>query len=247
MTPTDPLAAGTGRDPVFRTTRWSVVLSGARAEPIQRRAALEQLAGTYWYPLYAYARRRGNGPEEAADLTQGFFALWFERGDVARADPARGRFRAYLRTAFEHYLANQHEHARALKRGGGKQPLSLDTREAETRFGREPLEHETPERLFERAWVRELLARTFERLRAEQARIGRVPLFERLRPALAAEDDAPRFAEVARELGTSENAVKVAAHRLRKRFGELLREEVAETLGDPGSVEEELRSLLGSC
>ncbi len=228
-----------------RTTRWSVVLAGAKAAPPERRAALEELARTYWYPLYAYARRRGNGSDEAADLTQGFFAAWLERGDVARADPARGKFRAYLLTSFQHFLSSQREHARARKRGGGRLHLSLDAGDAETRYGREPIERETPERAFERAWVRELLARTFQRLRAEQERIGRAALFDRLRPALAAEDDAPRFAQVASELGMSENAVKVAAHRLRKRFGELLRQEVADTLGDPAEVEAELASLLG--
>jgi RNA polymerase sigma-70 factor (ECF subfamily) len=230
----------------FLTTRWSVVLAGAQAPPLERRAALEDLARAYWYPLYAFARRRGLGADEAADHTQGFFALLLERGDVARADPQRGRFRAFLLTAFEHHLANERERARALKRGGGKPTLSLDARTAESRFGREPADEETPERLYERAWVRELIARTFERLGAEQERIGRAALFERLRPSLAAEDDAPRHARVAAELGLTENAVKVAAHRLRRRFGELLREEVAGTLSDPAEVEAELRFLLGS-
>lgn len=233
----------------FLTTRWSVVLAGARAAPVERRAALDDLARAYWPPLYAYARRRGADADAAADLTQGFFTLFLERDDVARADPERGRFRAYLLTAFRNYLANERERARARKRGGDQGGLSLDTGEAENRYGRATLDHltdhETPERAFEQAWVRELIERTFARLRSEQERIGRAPLFDSLRPALAAEDDAPRHARVAAELGMSENSVKVAAHRLRRRFGELLRDEVAGTLADPGRVEEELRSLLG--
>lgn len=223
-----------------------MVLAGGHAPPLERRAALEDLARTYWYPLYAFARRRGLDAEEAADRTQGFFARLLERGDVARADRERGRFRAYLLTAFRHELVNAREHDRARKRGGGRALLSLDRSEAETRFGREPAEHDTPERIFERAWVRELLERTFARLRAEQERIGRTALFDRLRPVLAAEDDAPRLAEIARALDRTENSVKVAAHRLRKRFGELLRDEIAGTLSDPAEVEAELRALLGN-
>ncbi|HEX6883016.1 MAG TPA: sigma-70 family RNA polymerase sigma factor [Planctomycetota bacterium] len=242
MAPPEPHRPGS-----FLTTRWSVVLAGARAAPPERRAALEELARSYWYPLYAYARRRGHAPEEAADHTQGFFALLLEREDVARADPARGRFRAYLLTAFRNFLANQRELARARKRGGDRVALVLDAGEAEARLGHEPVERETPERAFERAWVRALLDRTLERLAAEQARIGRVALFERLRPMLTAGDDAPRFAQVAAELALSENAVKVAAHRLRKRFGELLRAEIAETVDDPAEAEEELASLFRAC
>ncbi|MBM3978401.1 MAG: sigma-70 family RNA polymerase sigma factor [Planctomycetes bacterium] len=228
----------------FLTTRWSVVLAGASSPPQERRAALEDLARAYWYPLYAFARRHGLGADEAADQTQAFFALLLERNDFAKADPARGRFRAFLLTAFKHHLSNERARARAAKRGGGRAPVSLDAREAETRFRNEPADEETPERLYERAWTRELLARTFARLRAEQDGIGRARLFDCLRPALAAEDDAPRMAAVAQELALTENAVKVAAHRLRKRFGELLREEVAGTLTDPAEVETELRGLL---
>jgi len=227
----------------FLTTRWSVVLAGAQAEPVARRAALDELARAYWFPLYAYARRRGLSADEAADRTQGFFALWLERGDVARADPERGRFRAYLLTSFKHHLASERARERAAKRGGGRQPIALDAHDAEARLAHLAADGETPERAFDRAWARALLERTFERLRDEQDRIGRAALFDRLRPALAAEDDAPRMAEVARELDMTGNAVKVAAHRLRKRFGELLRDEVAGTL-DGAGVEEELASLL---
>lgn len=231
----------------FLTTRWSVVLAAGRAPAPARRAALEDLAAAYWYPLYAFARRRGLAPDSAADRAQGFFALLLERDDLARADPARGRFRAYLQAAFRNHLADERDRERAQKRGGGRVPVSIDAREGERRLVREPIDGETPEIAFERAWVAELLARAFERLRAEQEKIGREALFDKLRPSLAAEDDAPRFATVARELSMTENAVKVAAHRLRKRYGELLREEVAATVSDPGDpaeIEDEIRALF---
>ena len=222
-----------------------MLAAGGAASP-ERQAALEDLARAYWYPLYAYARRRGLPPELAADRVQACFALLLERDDLARADPARGRFRAFLITAFRHLLEDERARERALKRGGGHKVLSIDARDGERRLVDEPLESETPERTFERAWVGELLARSLARLGEEQARIGRGALFERLRPHLCGEDDAPRFAQVAGELAMTGNAVKVAAHRLRKRYGELLREEVAATLGapaDPAAVEEELRAL----
>ena len=228
----------------FLTTRWSVVLAAGRAPAPARRAALEDLATAYWYPLYAYARRRGLAADRAADRAQGFFALLLERDDLAKADPARGRFRAFLLAGFQHHLADERDRERAQKRGGGRAPLSIDAREAERRLVREPVDADTPETAFERAWVAELLARAFERLRAEQEKIGRGALFDRLRPSLAAEDDAPRFAEVARELAMTENAVKVAAHRLRKRYGELLRDEVAATVSDPAEIEDEIRALF---
>jgi RNA polymerase sigma-70 factor (ECF subfamily) len=231
----------------FLTTRWSVVLAAGGVPSETRRAALDELARAYWYPLYAFARRRGLAADVAADRTQGFFALLLEREDVARADPARGRFRAFLLTAFRHHLADERDKERALKRGGGSALLAIDVGDAEARFVREPVDRDTPEAAFERAWVAEVLARAFARLREEQDRIGRAALFDLLRPALAAEDDAPRFAAVAAELGTTENAVKVAAHRLRKRYGELLRDEIAATVSDPGDpaeVEAELRALF---
>lgn len=233
--------------PRFLTTRWSVVLAAGSATSPARRVALEDLARAYWYPLYAYARRRGLSRDAAADRAQGFFALLLERDDFARADPSRGRFRAFLLTAFKNHLADEHHREQAAKRGGGRIPISIDADSAEHRLAHEPIDGDTPEAAFDRAWVAELIERTFGRLRAEQARIGREALFDRLRPALAAEDDAPRFALVARDLGVSENSVKVAAHRLRKRYGELLRDEIASTLPDPSdaaAVEDEIRELF---
>lgn len=210
--------------------------------------ALDELARAYWYPLYAFARRRGLAADVAADRVQTCFALLLERDDFARADPARGKFRSFLLTAFKHVLDDEREREFALKRGGGRAPLSLDANDAERRFREEPVAADSPEAAFERAWVGELLEQALARLGAEQAGIGRGDWFERLRPHLAGDDDAPRFAAIASELGATENAVKVAAHRLRKRFGELLREAIGATLGapnDPRAVDEELRALFG--
>jgi RNA polymerase sigma factor (sigma-70 family) len=231
----------------FLTTHWSVVLAAGGIPSETRRAALDELARAYWYPLYALARRRGHAAEIAADRTQGFFALLLEREDLGRADPSRGRFRAFLSTAFRHYLADERDRERAQKRGGGREPISIDVDEAEERLRRAPVDGDTPELAFDRAWVAQVLARSLARLREEQARIGRDALFDRLRPSLSAEDDAPAFAVIAAELAMTENAVKVAAHRLRKRYGELLRDEVAATVADPtdpNEVEDELRALF---
>lgn len=221
-----------------------MVLAAGRASGEQRSVALEELAQAYWYPLYVLARRRGLRPERAADAVQSCFALLLEREDFARADPARGRFRWFLRAAFEHHLSDERERERAQKRGGGRAPVSIDAGQAEGRLALELVGDGDPAAAFERSWALELLAHTFARLRAEQARIGREQLFDRLRPCLAAEDDAPRLATIARDLGLSENAVKVAAHRLRKRYGELLRDEIAATVADPLQVEDEIRALF---
>lgn len=232
--------------PGFRTTRWSLVLAGGHAVPEIRRRALEDLARIYWVPLYAFARRRGLSPDDAADGAQGFFALLIERGDLQRLRPEGGRFRAWLLVAFRNFLANERERARAVKRGGGREVVSLDAGEAEARFRAAAVDAETPEHVFERAWVQGLLHETLVRLRAEQERIGRAALFDHLRPALTADPDAPRLAEVATAVAMTENAVKVALHRLRRRFGELLRDEVAATVETPEQALEELRALFES-
>lgn len=230
----------------FLTTRWSVVLAaGTAAEPL-RRVALEELCAAYWYPLYAFARRSGFDADAAADLTQDFFAQLLTRADLQRADRERGRFRTYMLTALRHMIVNHREAQRTLKRGGGKAPISIDARDAETRFGREPIDARTPEHAFERAWAEAVIARAFERLREEQTNIGREPLFDALRPVLLAALDAPRHAEVAARFSVTENSVKVAVHRLRRRLGELLREEVGATLERSEDVETELAELFAA-
>lgn len=231
------------RPAAFLTTRWSVVLAASAADPTARRAALEELCATYWYPLYAYARRTGESADDAADLVQQFFVMLLARGDFERVDRARGRFRSWLLTALRNFAENQRERRRALKRGGGKTPHSFDADEADSRYAGEPEDRRTPEQQFEWSWARAVLDRALARLEAEQARIGRVEHFRALSPALTEAPDAAPHAAVAERLGLSENAVKVALHRLRKRLGELVRDEVAATLSDASELEDELLLL----
>ena len=202
--------------------------------------ALATLCETYWYPLYAYARRRGYGIEDAQDLTQAFFARVLSRDFFTKANPERGRFRAFFVTAFKHYLANEHDYARAGKRGGAQLPASLD--QAESRYEHEPAHDLTPEALYERRWALALIARAFGELEAEEEQKGRRAQFEALRPLLAG-DETPHKA-VAAQLGMSGGAVNVALHRLRRRFAYVLRERIAETVDSAEAIEDELRHLL---
>lgn len=251
-------AVPTGSGPLgdtFFTTRWSVVAAAGRGlagqpPPADARAALQELCSAYWPPLYAYARRAGAAPGDAADQVQDFFARLLEKGDLAAADPARGRFRAWLLAAFRHHAANLRDRERAAKRGGGRRALplpgglALDADKAESRYAPEPSHARTPEREFERRWALQVLERALERLAAEQARAGRAQAFARLRPYLSPGGDEAPYAQVAAELGRSEGALKVAVHRLRRRYGELLRAEVAGTLDDPREVQAELAALM---
>jgi RNA polymerase sigma-70 factor (ECF subfamily) len=229
----------------FRTTRWTVVRAASGAPSSERRAALETLCAAYWPPVYAFVRRQGAAPARAEDLTQAFFARLLEKDDLRLADRERGRFRSFLLGALRHFLANEDDRERALKRGGGRAPLSLDAtalRELE-----DGMEHEadclTPEREFERAWAGAVLTRARARLALEQEEAGKTAQWRALEPHLSNTDERGHGAELARLLGISENAVRVALHRLRRRFGELVRDEVRETVG-PGEVEDEVRELL---
>jgi DNA-directed RNA polymerase specialized sigma24 family protein len=228
----------------FTATHWTVVLAARGAESSAQAQALEELCRTYWYPLYAYARRRGCKPEEAQDLTQEFFARLLEKQFLSAVDPAKGKFRSFLLAALEHLLAKEWRRENALKRGGGKIVLSLDAQEAETRYLLEPKDEMTPERIFERRWAITLLERTMARLRTECSAEGKGRLFELLKGALAGEKCASGYGAVAVELGMTEAAVKMAAHRLRQRYGELLREEIAPTVGTPEEVDEEIHYLF---
>ena len=228
----------------FLTTRWSVVRGAVGADEPRARAALEQLCEAYWKPLYGFARRRGMGPEDAADSTQAFFARLLEKRDVGGADPARGRFRAYLLGAFKHHLANEAERERAAKRGGGVAPLRLDFEAAEAGLRLEPVDPRTPERAFERDWALAVLGRAFARVEADYRRRGRAPLFEALRGTLVPGGEVASYREVAEGLGQSEGAVKVAAHRLRRAFRTELRAEIAETVEDEAALEAELAHLI---
>ncbi len=237
-----PSAAG------FPTTHWSRVAAAGDAGHPDARAALAELCAAYWYPVYALIRRRGHGPEAAADLAQDYFARLLEKGTLAAADPARGRFRSFLRADCGFFLADARDRRDRLKRGGGVAPVSIDARDAEDRYRVEPADDLTPERLFDRAWAVALLDRAMARLAAEYAASGRSALFERLEPALSPRPDAEPYAAIAARLGMTEAAVQQAASRLRKRYRAALREEVGATLRDPDgpAVEEEIRDLFAA-
>jgi RNA polymerase sigma-70 factor (ECF subfamily) len=228
----------------FQTTRWSMVLSARDGDASEAREALEQLCATYWYPLYAFVRRKGHGVEAAQDLVQGFFTRLLEKGDLAAVERAKGKFRSFLMAACTHYIANQADHDRALKRGGGRVPISIDGMAAEGRYSREPAHTLTAERLFERQWALELLDNVLTALRAEMTKAGKVRHFEVLRPALTGGVERISYDTIAAELDLSKEAARVTAHRLRKRYRELLRDEVARTLDNPADVAEEIRSLF---
>jgi RNA polymerase sigma-70 factor (ECF subfamily) len=236
-------ASQTRRRGRFPTTSWSLIASAGRASAPDAREALARLCEAYWYPLYAFVRRRGHGAEEALDLTQGFFARIIEKQDLADADRARGRFRSWLLGALKHFLANAHDRATAQKRGGGAPLVSIDGADAEERWRLEPSHDATPERIFERRWALALLERTLVALRDECARKGKGPLFEALKGSLVA-DGGP--AGPAAELDLTPNALKVAAHRLRRRYRDLLRAQIAETVATPEDVDGEIRDLFAA-
>ncbi len=241
-----PPATGPPGASRFHTTRWSVVLAAARATTGSS-AALEELCTIYWRPIYRFIRRRGHTAEHARDLTQGFFAMFLERRDVEAVEPSRGRFRSYLLAAVKNFLANERTRALALKRGAGSVPLSLSfPLSSEDDWGPaiEPADERTPEDDFDRQWALAILRRALERLRDEQTVKGRSEIFERLKPALAGERVEGGYAAVAGEMELTTVAVKVAVHRLKKRYGELLLEEVARTVDLPREIEDEMRVLL---
>lgn len=230
----------------FPTTHWSrVVSAGAPAAP-QARESLAELCGAYWYPLYAYIRRRGYDPEQAKDLTQDFFARALEKGLLAEADPVRGRFRSFLCTVCGHFLANRRDWEHAQKRGGGHVPLPIDAVGAEGRYSSELADELTPERIFDRSWALTLLGRVLDRLGREYDEAGKGATFEALREFLAGATEPASYAAAASRLGTSAGAARVAAHRLRRRYGELLRQEIAATLAAPDQVDEEIRDLFAA-
>ena len=232
----------------FATTRWSLVIAAAadNSSPAVQEA-LTTLCETYWYPLYAFLRGRGYSAEDAQDLTQAFFARLLEKNSIRHADPARGRFRAFLLAALRNFAANQHQRDVAGKRGGGISVLSLELESAEGRFQLEPVSNETPERVFDRLWALALLGRVMSRLQAEAAaRDDKASSFERLKPYLTGDEPQLSYAQTGSELGMSEGAVKVAVHRLRSRFRRLVYDEIAETVSSPDEVEVELRYLLAA-
>jgi RNA polymerase sigma-70 factor (ECF subfamily) len=232
------------QDPVFATTHWSAVLQAGRPDSPEAARALAELCRVYWYPLYAYVRRQGFDVPTAQDLTQDFFAKMLEKNYVGIADRKRGKFRWFLLTAFKCFLANEWDRARAQKRGGGAKPLSLDELTAEERYRHEPADALTADQLYDRRWALDLLDRARLRLRDEFAAAGKAERLPHLEPFLSGGSAAIDYAQSALQLGLSEAAVRQEAHRFKKRFGELLREEVAQTVAQPDEVADELRYLI---
>lgn len=220
-----------------------MVLAAGRNDSAPARAALNKLCQTYWYPLYAFVRRRGHSPYDAQDLTQEFFARLLERNRLADVTRERGKFRSFLLTAMNHFLIDEWKKARSQKRGGG-QVISLDAQTAETRYDREPVDNLTPEKLFEQNWAMALLDAVYVQLRNEYEAAGKGPLFDGLRFCLTGARSSVPYVELAVRMGVAENTVKTAVHRLRRRYRELLRAEVAHTVANADEVEEELRYLF---
>ena len=214
------------------------------ASQTHARKALEELCRAYWYPLYAFVRNRGYSSSDAQDLTQSFFARIIETGGFASADPERGRFRSYLIGAMKHFLANQWHRAQAKKRGGGVTFLELDALGPEARYALEPAQSTDPDAGFDREWAQESIARAMEKLRAESEARGKGELFEVLKGSLIGEE--PARSETAARLEMTVGAVKVAVHRLRQRYREILRAEIAETVSDPSDIDDEMRYLLAA-
>ena len=228
----------------FATTRWSLVLAAGHQSSAQSSEALASLCETYWYPVYAVVRRQGYAADAAADLTQEFFARVLEKNYFRDADPARGRFRAFLCAAVRHFLSNERDRARTLKRGGPLPPVSLDAEHAEGRYLLEPRDDLTPEKLFDRRWAMLLLERALSRLCDEHAAAGKSALFEELKGYLTGDRTDVPYSEPARTLKMSEGAVRVAVHRLRRQFRDALVEDIAETVSDAGDVDAEIEYLL---
>ncbi len=246
MTTPQSTPATTAPGDIFATTRWTVVLAAGRSSTPQAAVALEELCRTYWYPLYAYVRRQGHTKEDAEDLVQGFFARFLAKNYLASLSAERGRFRAFLLASLKHFLANEWDKSQRQKRGGGAAHLSLDWQTADTRFQVAATNEPSPDQAFDREWALALLERVITRLRDECAADGKAASFDRLKPFLTVDRDAVPYAQAAAELGLAEGAVRVAVHRLRRRYRELLRDEIAQTLSDPAQVDEELRALFGA-
>ncbi|HWY31930.1 MAG TPA: sigma-70 family RNA polymerase sigma factor [Candidatus Acidoferrum sp.] len=229
---------------VFATTHWSVVLTAGRSDTTRSQDALARLCQTYWYPLYFYVRRRGYSAHDAQDLTQAFFARLLEYQSLTSADPDRGRFRSFILTAMNHFLVSEWKRGMAQKRGGGILTISLDLAAAEERFDLEPADHSAPDKLFEKQWALALLAVVLNRLEGEFQAEGKTDLFAALKQTLMGSRESLPYVELATRLGMNESAVKVAVHRLRKRYRELIRAEIANTLDQSQDVEAEMQYLF---
>ncbi len=228
----------------FATTRWSIVLSAGHTSSPDSSRALESLCETYWYPLYAYVRRRVPDVSEAQDLTQAFFAELLEKNYVGSAKPDLGRFRAFLLTAFKHFLSKEWEKAKAQKRGGGRSPIPLDFESADSTIRIEPASGLTAEQFYDQQWAIALLGLIIEQLKAECERSGKKKLFEELKGFIIGDHPGTTYGKVAKKLNMTEAAAKKAGSRLRRRYRELLREEIAQTVEGPAEVDDEIRNLF---
>ena len=245
-----PEPAETGPEPergpsrVFATTHWSVVLAAGQGDSAQAEQALERLCQVYWYPVYVYIRRKGHGPDDAEDLTQEFFAQLIRKELLRLADQTKGRFRNFLLAALDYFLAREWSRAHRQKRGGQFTFVSLDQQSPEERYRLEPADNDTPEKRFLRQWALTALKQTMLDLEKECETNGKGPLFREVQNLLSGDRDAGAYVGIAQRLSMSEGALRVAVHRLRQRYGELLRAEIAQTVASPGEVEEEMLQLL---
>ena len=230
----------------FATTHWSAVLVAGRGDSPEAVQALERLCGACWYPLYAYVRRQGHAPADAQDLVQEFFARLLERNYLRLADRKRGRFRTFLLTSLQHFLINEWHKTNRAKRGGGRHPISLDAEKTETRFLAEPADDRSPDKAFDRRWATVLLDRVLDQLQTEYATNERGQVFAELRSSLTGEDNESSYAEIGRRLGMSEGNVKLTVHRLRRRYRELMRKEISQTVDDPELIDVEIRELIAA-
>jgi RNA polymerase sigma-70 factor (ECF subfamily) len=243
---TTDCASSSAPGDVFATTHWTVVLAAGQRHTPSADGALEELCRTYWFPLYAYVRRRGHSKADAEDSVQAFFARFLEKNYLAGLSAERGRFRAFLLASLKHFLINEWKRSQRLKRGGGEQTLSLDWQTADTKFQVAATNEPSPDKAFDREWALALLAKVIERLQSECVADGKAKLFAQLKIFLTAGKGDSAQAGVAKSLGMEEGAVRVAIHRLRKRYRELLRDEIANTLSDAAMVDEEMRALFGA-
>ncbi len=231
-------------DHTFETTRWSIIAAAGQQPSSESSRALASLCTAYWHPLYAYVRRRVSDVNEAQELTQAFFAELLEKNYVGAATPARGRFRSFLLTAFKHFLAKEWEKAKTQKRGGGRAPISLNFSAEDSRLCIEPASGLTAEQYYDQQWAIALLGQTMERLKREFEETAKAPLFERLKSFLIGDHAGTTYAQAAAELKITEAAAKQAASRMRRRYRELLREEIAQTVAGPDEVADEIRNLF---
>lgn len=244
MVPADSAKLSQGSHAQFDQTQWSLVLAAVGGLSPHGEEALTQLCRIYWYPLYAFIRRRGHSPHEAQDLTQSFFAHVFENDALQSVDRTHGKFRSFLLAALTNFLNNEWHRQRTLKRGGNYELISWNAVTAEEQYRHEPTDDTAPEKVFDRRWAFIVLEQVAAKLKREYDASGKGPVFNTLHPFLSTEPDAGVYVDAAETLNTSENTLRVALHRLRRRFGEILRKEIGQTVSGPREVDDEIRHLF---